>query len=109
MYFSLAQRARFYQRPKYKKYKRGVSTRLSGPSWSVTLTQREKLTYCPETVLASVRSPYTFIRERAPATVHAMRFSSVLADLAMWLWIGLLRKEAEWQVVLLWVAPSVAG
>jgi hypothetical protein len=38
-----------------------------------------------------------------------MRFSSVLADLAMWLWIGLLRKEAEWQVVLLWVAPSVAG
>ena len=38
-----------------------------------------------------------------------MRFSSVLADLAMWLWIGLLQKEAEWQVLLLWVAPSVAG
>jgi hypothetical protein len=39
----------------YKKYKRGVSTRLSGPSWSVTPTQREKLTYCLATVLASVR------------------------------------------------------
>ena len=38
-----------------------------------------------------------------------MRFSSVLTDLAMWLWIGLLRKEAEWQVVLLWGLPSVAG
>jgi len=32
---------------KYKKYTRGVSTGLSGPSWSVTPTQREKLTYCP--------------------------------------------------------------
>ena len=41
-----------------------------------------------------------------PATVRAMRFSSVLADLALWLWIRFLRKEAMSPVELWLVVPG---
>jgi Na+(H+)/acetate symporter ActP len=77
------------QLPEYKKYKRGMSTRLSGPSWSVTPTQREKLTYYPEIVLASVRRQFIFVHSltRTRSSPCHEVFSSVLADLALCLWI----------------------
>ena len=79
----------------YKKYKRGMSTRLSGPSWSVPPTQREKLTYCPETVLASVRRQFIFVHSltRTRSSPCHEVFSSVLADLALCSWIPSQRKE----------------
>ena len=66
-----------------------MSTRLSGPSWSVTPTQREKLTHCPETVLASVRRQFIFVHSltRTRSSPCHEVFSSVLADLALCLWI----------------------